>query len=61
MEVVDKSKPPYDNALAILKLRSSLTFNENVLPACLPDPSYTPEDSGEFAVVSGWGLISSGT
>ena len=64
MEVVNH--PMYnnttdDNDLAILKLTSSLTFNENVLPACLPDPSYTPEDRGEFAVVSGWGYTSEGT
>ena len=45
----------WDNDVAIVKLNSSLTFNENVQPACLPDPSFTPEDSGEFAVVSGWG------
>ena len=50
-----------DNDLAILKLKSSLTFNENVQPACLPDPYFTPEDSGEFAVVSGWGTTSEGT
>ena len=50
-----------DNDVAILKLTSSLTFNENVQPACLPDPSFTPEDSGEFAVVSGWGTTSEGT
>ena len=51
----------YDNDVAIVKLNSSLTFNENVQPACLPDPSFTPEDSGEFAVVSGWGSNSKGT
>ena len=50
-----------DNDVAILKLTSSLTFNENVQPACLPDPSFTPEDTGEFAVVSGWGTTSEGT
>ena len=58
MEVVNHpmfNSMTYDNDLAILKLKSSLTFNENVQPACLPDPSFTPEDSGGFAVVSGWG------
>jgi hypothetical protein len=51
----------WDNDVAILKLDLPLTFNENVQPACLPDPSFTPEDSGEFAVVSGWGYTSEGT
>ena len=50
-----------DNDVAIVKLNSSLTFNENIQPACLPDPSFTPEDSGEFALVSGWGSNSKGT
>ena len=51
----------WDNDVAILKLDLPLTFNGNVQPACLPDPSFTPEDSGEFAVVSGWGSNSEGT
>ena len=50
----------YDNDIAILKLKSPLTFNENVKPACLPHPSFRPENTGEIAVISGWGDIFDG-
>ena len=50
----------YDNDVAILKLKSSLTFNENVQPACLPQPSFMPENTQELAVTSGWGYTSQG-
>jgi len=43
-----------DNDIAILKLESPLTFNENVKPACLPDSSFTPGHE-QSAFVSGWG------
>ena len=49
-----------DNDVAILKLKSSLTFNENVQPACLPQPSFMPENTQELAVTSGWGYTSQG-
>ena len=43
-----------DNDIAILKLKTALTFNDKVRPACLPDASFNPEG---IAVASGWGLI----
>ena len=45
----------HDNDIAILKLKTHLTFNENVQPACLPKPSFAPEETGEQSVLSGWG------
>ena len=54
---------PFDNDVAILKLKSPLTFNENVQPACLPpNPSFRPENNLErdLAVTSGWGDTSEG-
>ena len=50
----------YDNDVAILKLKSPLTFNENVQPACLPHSSFMPENTRELAVISGWGRTSFG-
>ena len=50
----------YDNDVAILKLWSPLTFNEYVQPACLPQPSFMPENTQELAVTSGWGYTSQG-
>ena len=50
----------HDNDVAILKLKSPLTFNENVQPACLPHPSFMPENTRELAVTSGWGYTSQG-
>ena len=43
-----------NNDIAILKLKTALTFNSKVQPACLPAASLTP--SG-IAVASGWGLV----
>jgi len=41
-----------DNDIIILKLKTPLTFNENVQPACLPEASFKPDK----AIVSGWGI-----
>merc|ERR1719219_1578947 len=43
-----------NNDVAILKLKTALTFNDKVRPACLPAATLTP--SG-IAAASGWGLI----
>merc|ERR1712088_641926 len=43
-----------NNDVAILKLKTPLTFNDKVKPACLPAATLSP--SG-IAVASGWGLI----
>ena len=43
-----------------MKLKKSLTFNNDVGPACLPDPSFAPEKTGELAIVSGWGTTMEG-
>lgn len=49
-----------NNDFIILKLKSALTFNENVGPACLPEPGYAPETTGQTCFVSGWGTLKSG-
>jgi hypothetical protein len=46
---------------AIIKLKSPLSFNSRVKPACLPDPSFAPEKkAGVESIVSGWGMIKEG-
>jgi len=55
----DYDENAVDNDIAILKLASDVTFNDNVVPACLPtnaDLTY----AGQDAVVSGWGTTRSG-
>ena len=48
----------FDNDWIILKLDSSLNFNEDVQPACLPTPNWFPElDASSRCIVSGWGLL----
>ena len=49
-----------NNDIAILKLKTSLIFNDRVQPACLPDASFAPEKSGGVGIVSGFGIISEG-
>ena len=54
------AKMPYErwsfnNDFIILKLSSALTFNPKVGPACLPEPDYAPETTGQTCFVSGWG------
>ena len=44
----------FDNDIAIVKLESPLTFNDDVQPACLPHTSFTFE-TGDNSYVSGWG------
>merc|ERR1711971_527853 len=44
-----------NNDIAILKLKTPLTFNDNVGRACLPEASFVPTGK---AVASGWGLVS---
>merc|ERR1711936_730082 len=43
-----------NNDVAILKLKTPLTFNDKVRPACLPAATLSP--SG-ISVASGWGLV----
>ena len=43
-----------------MKLKTALKFNEKVMPACLPEPSFLPEEKEGFGVVSGWGTTSEG-
>ena len=50
-----------NNDFVILKLKSALTFNENVGAACLPEPSHAPDATGQTCFVSGWGTLESGT
>ena len=42
-----------ENDVAILKLKTPLTFNDKVQPACLPEASFKPQGHG---IASGWGL-----
>ena len=52
---------PENYDAAILKLKSPLSFNSRVKPACLPDPSFAPEKkAGVESIVSGWGMIKEG-
>ena len=44
----------HNNDIAILRLKTPLTFTKDIQPACLPDPSLFLEDE-ELGVVSGWG------
>ena len=47
------------NDWIILKLDSPLEFNDDVRPACLPSPNWTPEtDPNNYCFASGWGLLS---
>ena len=49
-----------DNDIVILKLKTALTFNDNVQPACLPASTFAPDTTGQKCYVSGWGTLSSG-
>merc|ERR1719266_1057330 len=49
-----------NNDFVILKLSSALTFNDNVGPACLPEPDFAPDTTGQTCFVSGWGTLASG-
>ena len=44
-----------NNDIAILKLKTPLTFNDKVQRACLPEATFVPTGK---AVASGWGLVS---
>jgi len=45
----------FNNDIAILKLKTPMTFNDKVQQACLPEASFVPTGK---AVASGWGLVS---
>ena len=48
----------YEQDIALLKLESPLLFTPNVLPVCLPAPSYRGKFNsavGKTALLSGWG------
>ena len=47
----------FNNDIAIVKLITPLTFNNNVKNACLPESSFAPQSK---AVVSGWGTTING-
>ena len=49
-----------NNDIAILKLKTPLSFSEAVQPASLPDHSFRPETEGKLGIVSGWGRTSNG-
>ena len=55
--LVSNTAMAYDSATTnndyiILKLSSALTFNDNVMPACLPDSSYDPGTTGKVPFYS---------
>ena len=48
----------YKNDIIILKLKSPLSFNSKVQPACLPSANWAPEnDANNKCFVSGWGAL----
>jgi len=49
-----------NNDFIILKLASTLTFNDDVGAACLPDADHAPDTTGQTCFVSGWGTLESG-
>ena len=43
-------------------MSTSLIFNDDVKPACLPNETWTPDvDGNENCYVSGWGVNEEGT
>jgi len=48
------------NDIVILKLKTALTFNDDVKPACLPDATLNLDATGQTCYVSGWGTLESG-
>lgn len=63
-KIVRNDEMPYDsssldNDFLILKLKTPLTFNSNVKPACLPESSFAP-NPGRMCFVSGWGKVAYG-
>ncbi|XP_058975875.1 transmembrane protease serine 3-like [Musca domestica] len=46
------------NDVALLKLESPVTFNDEIRPVCLPDANQTYD--GKNAIVAGWGLLKEG-
>ena len=48
-----------NNDMVLLKLKSALSFNENVQAACMPDSNWNP-GSNHHCFVSGWGTLNSG-
>jgi len=41
-------------------LKTALTFNSDVQPACLPAANFAPDTAGQKCYVSGWGTLNSG-
>ena len=63
-KVIWNKEHPYnpdkiDNDFSIVKLKTALTLNDNVQPACLPDPTFNPVNA--TCIVSGWGDLSPGS
>ena len=51
----------FENDIVVLKLKSPLSLNSNVQPACLPSADWAPDtDSNNRCFVSGWGTMESG-
>ena len=47
----------FDFDLALIKLKSSLTFNKRVRPVCLPEKNFP---NGKRCFVTGWGHTKEG-
>lgn len=47
----------FDNDLALLELESPVTFDEHIIPICLPT-DYSETFVGKIGYVSGWGRLS---
>ncbi|XP_065339907.1 serine protease filzig-like isoform X3 [Cloeon dipterum] len=58
--IIHRSYEPatFENDIALLELESSVTFDEHIVPICLPDDN--EEFVGRMATVSGWGRLKYG-
>ena len=65
-EIISNTDLPFDldtgnNDWIILKLDAPLTMSSDVQAACLPSPSYMPDNITETrCFTSGWGQLSDG-
>ena len=58
MAHLDYNTSTFDNDIAVLKLQSKITFVQDIVqPACLPEVSFAPDETGVISYVSGWGNI----
>lgn len=54
----DFRKQTFSNDLALLEMERAVTFDEHVVPICLPERDERFE--GKMATVTGWGRLTAG-